>query len=68
VLPVEGGKFSAWDGWTSFVPNEQALYVNYDVIASNYTGWSLSEIRAMTMRQRTYWLKMIHWKRERARA
>jgi hypothetical protein len=51
----------------SFVPNEQALYVNYDVIASNYSGWTLSEIRAMTGRQRNYWLKMISWKREKSR-
>jgi hypothetical protein len=57
----------AWGGVISFVPNDQALYVNYDVIASNYSGWTLSEIRAMTGRQRNYWLKMITWKRERAR-
>jgi hypothetical protein len=37
------------------------------VIATTYTGWTLSEIRAMTGRQRKYWLKMIDWKRERAR-
>jgi len=57
----------AWGGPTSFVPNDQALYVNYDVIATTYSGWTLSEIRAMTGRQRNYWLKMITWKQERAR-
>ena len=52
-------------GQTSFVPNEQALYLNYDVIAMHYTGWTLTEIRAMTIRQREYWLRMIRWKKER---
>jgi hypothetical protein len=35
------------------------------VIANNYPGWSLNEIRAMPQRQREYWLKMIRWKKER---
>lgn len=52
-------------GRTSFAPSEQALYLNYDVIALNYPGWNLTEIRAMTMRQRKYWFAMIRWKRER---
>lgn len=56
---------SPWAGPTSFAPNEQALYVTYDVIASNYSGWTLSEIRAMTMRQRNYWQAMLRWKRDR---
>jgi len=50
---------------TSFVPNEQALYINYDVIAMSYGGWTLSEIRLLTHRQREYWLRMIRWKKER---
>jgi hypothetical protein len=54
-----------WAGPTSFVPNEQALYVIYDVIASNYSGWTLSEIRAMTTRQRKFWQDMLRWKRDR---
>jgi hypothetical protein len=41
------------------------MYIDYDVIAANYPGWNLSEIRAMTLRQRTYWLRMIKWKRDR---
>jgi len=35
------------------------------VIALNYPGWNLTEIRAMTMRQRNYWLKMIRWKKDK---
>jgi Holliday junction resolvase-like predicted endonuclease len=43
------------------------LYVEIDVIASNYTGWTFSEIRAMSGRQRKYFLAMISWKQEKAR-
>ncbi len=54
-------------GGTCFVPDEQTLYINYDLITTTYTGWTLSEIRQLTNRQRRYWLDMIRWKRERAR-
>lgn len=58
-------KPSAWAGLTSFAPNEQALYITYDVIAFGYPGWNLSEIRALTVRQREYWVRMIRWKKDR---
>jgi hypothetical protein len=54
-------------GETSFAPKEQHLYIDYEVIASSYVGWSLNEIRGMSARQREYWLKMIVWKREKTR-
>jgi hypothetical protein len=54
-------------GGTSFAPREQHLYVDYEVIASHYTGWALSEIRGMSARQRIYWLAMIKWRREKFR-
>jgi hypothetical protein len=54
-------------GATSFGSNEQALYLNYDTIAAAYPGWNLSEIRQMSNRQRTYWLNLIKWRRDRAR-
>jgi hypothetical protein len=55
------------DGGTSFVPDEQTLYINYDLIATSYTGWPFSEIQKLTNRQRRYWLDMIRWKRDRVR-
>jgi hypothetical protein len=62
---VAANSESFWVGGTSFVPNDQALYIDYDVIAANYPGWNLSEIRAMTLRQRDFWLRMIKWKKAR---
>ena len=53
-------------GGTSFAPDEQALYLNYDTIAASYSGWSLSEIQSLTPRQRRYWMKLIQWKRDKA--
>ena len=50
-----------------FSPSEQTLYLDYEVIASNYPGWQLNEIRSMSARQRQYWLAMIKWKREKQR-
>jgi hypothetical protein len=44
-----------------------ANYLNYEVLAQAYPGWSLSEIRAMTGRQRRFWLAMIEWKRAKKR-
>ena len=55
-------------GGICFGPKEQILYRIYDVIASNYIGWGLDEIRAMSARQREYWLAMIRWKREKERS
>lgn len=54
-------------GRICFNPNEQALYIDYEVITSNYSGWQLNEIRSLSARQRQYWLKMIKWKRDKAR-
>ena len=50
-------------GPTSFVPSEQANYLTYEVIAMNYPGWALDEIRSMNGRQRRFWMAMIEWKR-----
>lgn len=56
-----------WDGGTCFDPDEQTLYLNYLRISDSFFGWTLSEIRAMTSRQRNYWLSMIRWRKEKAR-
>jgi hypothetical protein len=52
-------------GGISFAPNEQSLYLDYELIVSEYIGWPLSEVRGMSARQREYWIKMIKWKREK---
>lgn len=31
-----------------------------------YPGWTLTEIRLMTRRQRSYWMKLSRWKREKS--
>ena len=56
-----------WLGGPVSTLTSRSLYIDYEVIATNYTGWALSEIRAMSARQREYWLKMIKWKRDRVR-
>jgi len=38
------------------------LYVHYDGIARHYTGWSLSDIKDMCHRERTYWVALIRWR------
>ena len=53
-------------GGCSFVPDEQALYLQYDYLSMIYPGWTLTEIRLMTRRQRSYWLKLAKWKREKS--
>jgi hypothetical protein len=54
-------------GAICFSPSEQNLYLDYEVIANNYPGWQLNEIRLLSARQRQYWLAMIKWKREKQR-
>ena len=54
-------------GPTSFVRSEQTNYINYAVIAQAYPGWSLDEIRNLNVRQRTWWLALIEWKKDQAR-
>ena len=49
-----------------FAPDEQTLYLNYDFLSTAYPGWTLTEIRTMTRRQRHYWNKMARWKREKS--
>jgi hypothetical protein len=34
-------------------------------IADHFMGWSLSEIRRMSYRQRNYWIQMIKHRREK---
>ena len=64
-MGVRRSSNSASTGWTSFASSESSNYLNYEVIAQHYPGWSLSEIRSMTGRQRRFWMAMIEWKRAR---
>lgn len=33
----------------------------------SYPGWTLSEIKAMSLREREYWSALYDWKQERIR-
>jgi hypothetical protein len=37
------------------------LYIHYEVLTRNFTGWSLSEQKRMPHRERKYWLSVIKW-------
>ena len=39
--------------------------MTYDFLAREYPGWSLAEIREMTVRERKNWLALIAWRRLR---
>lgn len=51
-----------------FRPDIQVNYLDYEVLTMAHPGWSLTEIKAMTHRERKYWLKMFAWKKERNQA
>lgn len=31
-----------------------------------FPGWSLADIKSMTVRERTYWQSVVNWRRERS--
>lgn len=35
----------------------------YDLIAREYPGWGINEIKNMARRERDYWLSMMKWRR-----
>lgn len=41
--------------------NIKHLYWDYNIIASVYKGFSLTEIKRMTVRERKYWNGMAKW-------
>lgn len=61
------GSRSASAGSISFVRNEQSRYLNYEILASGYPGWSLADIRGLTVRERQWWMKLLEWKKEKAK-
>jgi hypothetical protein len=42
----------------------QLLYVHFDALSRAYPGWSLTEIKLMPHRERTYWLDLLRWRME----
>lgn len=44
--------------------NLVGTYWDFDAIASVYTGFSLSDIQNMTVRQRIYWAAMSRWRKQ----
>jgi hypothetical protein len=40
------------------------LFFEYRYIAVTHPGWSLTEIKKMTTRERTYWSEFAKWERE----
>jgi hypothetical protein len=34
------------------------------VLSRNYPGWSLDEIRGLSVRERSNWLEVIRWREE----
>jgi hypothetical protein len=41
------------------------LMEEYGLISEDRPGWSLSDIRSLTRSERSYWSKLMLWKRER---
>jgi len=62
VLSVESSLASHPPGPTFYRPNVALIYVHYEVLTRNYTGWTLSEQKQMSHREREYWLAMIKWR------
>ena len=42
--------------------NYQNTYVEIEIIGRTFTGWNIDTIKAMTVRERTYWRKLIEWR------
>lgn len=42
--------------------NLKILYWEYEAIASQYNGFSLSDIKSMSVRQRDFWYRMAKWR------
>lgn len=47
-----------------YLANLVVTYWEYDSIASVYKGFSLGDIKSMTVRQRTYWSAMSRWRKQ----
>jgi hypothetical protein len=42
-----------------------SLTLLYDALARKYPGWTLSEIRDLTVRERGNWFEILRWRRMR---
>jgi hypothetical protein len=37
--------------------------MTYDLIAREYPGWGITEIKNLTRRERDHWLSLMKWRR-----
>lgn len=54
--------------WISFVAdvNLEETYEIYGHLSNGFPGWSLTEIKSMSPRERLYWLKFLAFKNARS--
>jgi len=38
------------------------LYIHYEIMTRSYPGWTLTEQKKLSHREREYWLAMIKWR------
>jgi hypothetical protein len=41
------------------------LYFDYEVISSDHLGWTLEDIKGMSLRERDYWVAVRQWRIDR---
>ena len=56
-----------WASRTCFVSNEKILFGDYGLLQLHYPHWRPRDLKAMTPRERNYWLKMAEWKLDQQR-
>jgi len=44
------------------LPDLKGIYWEYEGVATVYKGFSLDDIRGMTIRQRDFWFRMAKWR------
>lgn len=49
-------------GYPFYWVNVKYLYWDYELIASVYKGFNLSDMQLMTVRQRDFWFRMAKWR------
>jgi hypothetical protein len=52
---------SRWDSVIFFVVNEKQLFLEYAILLVRFPSWSPADVKAMTPRERAFWLEMSDW-------
>lgn len=59
-------------GWRVFYNSQpdprirnHLLFFSYYAVARSFTGWTIADIKAMTHRERMYWIDFIKWEKVR---